>query len=78
MPQEVIAVFLRDLAVEGEDFLPEYLRRSTVLGRPVAFWQNGVRYEGVATDIDGEGALLVKMGEETARLPGGEITLRTL
>ena len=76
--QEVIAGLLRDLSREGEDFLPEYRRRSTVLGRPVAFWQNGVRYEGVATDIDGEGALLVKMGEETARLTSGEITLRTL
>lgn len=78
MMQEVIAGLLRDLAVEGEEFLPEYRRRSTVLGRPVAFWQNRVRYEGVATDIDGEGALLVKMGEETARLTSGEITLRPL
>lgn len=65
-------------ALLSEAILEEYRRRSTVLGRPVAFWQNGNRREGVAAAIDGEGALLVETEGGCVRLTSGEITLRPL
>ncbi len=68
---------LRDTGFSFGPYAAEYRRLSLILGKPVSFTRNGVVREGVARDIDRNGALLVRCGCNDIRLDSGEITLRT-
>lgn len=58
-------------------YMDEYRRRSAVLGRRVAFLQNGETREGIAIAVDDGGGLCVKLDDgDTVTLSSGEITLR--
>lgn len=59
------------------DFLPEYRRRSFLIGKRIAFLKNGTEYAGTAIGLDDRVRLLVKLdsGEFTA-LSSGEVTLK--
>jgi BirA family biotin operon repressor/biotin-[acetyl-CoA-carboxylase] ligase len=50
----------------------EWKRRSDTLGRRVKIIMPTESFEGYALDIDGEGALLVKVGENTQRVITGD------
>ena len=59
-----------------KDFLEEYRQRSFVIGKDVAFTQNGQDFRGVATAINGNGELIVQLPDGTAKtLSSGEISL---
>ncbi|EEU16714.1 bifunctional ligase/repressor BirA [Enterococcus faecalis] len=59
-----------------KDFLEEYRQRSFVIGKDVAFTQNGQDFRGVATTINGNGELIVQLPDGTAKtLSSGEISL---
>jgi BirA family biotin operon repressor/biotin-[acetyl-CoA-carboxylase] ligase len=63
--------------VSSMNFLGEYRQRSIVLNREVEVSQGSVNYRAVATDIDDEGALVVRLRDGSLRrLNSGEITLR--
>jgi len=55
--------------------MDEYRRRSLVLGREVAFTQNGVTYRGTATAINDAGNLEVQTESGVMVLSAGEISL---
>lgn len=78
---ESIACELYDLCVSASNsdrsYMQEYRTRSAVLGKRVTFVKDGVASEGIATDIDDDGALSVKLDSgDVAVLNSGEITLR--
>ena len=78
---ERIACELYDLclcASRGDRlYMQEYRERSAVLGKRVTFIREGMASEGIATDIDDDGALCVVLDNgEKVTLSGGEITLR--
>ena len=78
---ERIACELYDLyclAASGDrSYMKEYKERSAVLGRRISFGADGQTREGIATDIDDGGALLVTLDSgEQLSLGSGEITLR--
>ena len=78
---ESIACELYDLclsAAEGDrSYMNEYRERSAVLGKRVTFVKDGTASEGIATEIDDDGALLVTLDNgDKVMLSGGEITLR--
>ena len=59
-----------------KDFLEEYRQRSFVIGKDVAFTQNGQDFRGVATTINGNGELIVQLPDGTSKtLSSGEISL---
>lgn len=76
---EVIAELFPLLSVpEHREWLADYRAASTVLSRRVRFSDGGTVREGIATAIDGDGALIVRDGEGIEhRLFSGEITVRT-
>lgn len=67
----------RDLQVRGPGpLLQEWRRLATVLGRVVTVTA-GETWTGVAEDIDGEGALLVRRADgELVRVVAGDVSLR--
>ena len=72
---EWLIAFAEDPA--ATDYLARYREYSLVLGKSVRFTQNGVTREGVAEEIDGMGALTVRLSDGTRQLlSSGEITLR--
>ncbi len=63
----------------GADFsnyIKEYRRRSTVLGKEISFAENGKYICGTVVGITNTGALEVKCGDGTLLLSSGEISLR--
>ncbi len=56
-------------------FLPEYKTKSMVIGKEVYFIKNGETKEGVAVDINRDGALIVKTADGIVNLSTGEISL---
>lgn len=65
--------------VESEIFMDEYKSRSTVLGKEIYYFRNGIRFEGRALDFNEEGALIVQTHEnEVVTLNSGEITIRLI
>ena len=75
----LIAALLSLPALVQTDFLPEYRARSCVLGRRVRFGAHNAPEtwrEGMALDIDAQGALLVQTARGVERLATGEISLR--
>lgn len=67
-----------DILSSGDvSYMDEYRARSVVLGHAVRFTRNGALFEGIATDIDDEGGLVVRLPDGSKiTLMGGEITLR--
>ncbi len=57
-------------------FLPEYKKKSLVLGKEICFLTNGKAQEGVSVDINQDGGLVVKTEDGLLTLSTGEITLR--
>ncbi len=75
---EVTAELLPLLDASGmEGWLEEYRSASIVIGRRIAFSENGITQEGTAVSIDERGALIVLLGDgKTIRLFSGEISLK--
>lgn len=80
--EPLLATILNDLANaydradrEGVRWIvPAWRSRSSMLGSPITFRQNGALLEAVAEDIDHDGALLVRMADGThVRLVAGEV-----
>ncbi len=64
----------------AKKFLPEYRRRSNVLGQRVTILRNGISSgTGLAVDIDEQARLVVRLGNgETEHLNSGEISCKTM
>ena len=63
--------------LKNAEFISEYKKHSTVLGKSVKFTENGVTYNGIAEDILGNGALVVLLDDGSRHtLASGEISLR--
>ena len=64
-------------APSPDSFIDEYRAASAVLGKRVTYLRNGIRREGIASEIDGRGRLTV-VHDDGSRvlLSEGEITLR--
>ncbi|MTD41806.1 biotin--[acetyl-CoA-carboxylase] ligase [Erwinia sp. CPCC 100877] len=59
-----------------ESFIEEYRKKSFVLGKKVTFTQAGINYQGIATDINDLGELIVQLSSgEQKTLSSGEISL---
>ena len=64
-------------ASDRGDVLAYYKARSVVINKNIVFFEDGRKYFGTATDIDGYGRLLVRLdGGGEKILSSGEITLR--
>lgn len=57
-------------------FMAEYRAASVVLGREIAFLQNGEERRGVARDLAPDGSLLAEVDGALCRLDSGEVRLR--
>ena len=57
-------------------FLPEYRRRSFLLGKKVGAIYRGETVEGIARDIDKDGALLLESTQGILRLQTGEASVK--
>ena len=57
-------------------FLEESRRRSNVIGREIRVIEGDRSYEAEALDLDGQGRLIIRRGDETVRLDYGEVSLR--
>jgi BirA family biotin operon repressor/biotin-[acetyl-CoA-carboxylase] ligase len=54
----------------------EWAARLETLGRPVTVTLQAARWEGVAEDVDGDGALIVRLADGTKeRVLAGDVTL---
>ena len=80
---EVAAAMVREMRdtlpelVRSRSFLPEYRRRSILLGRPVRVLPVGQEpYEATAESIDEEAALVVDCQGRKIRLQTGEVSIR--
>ncbi|MBI3872298.1 MAG: biotin--[acetyl-CoA-carboxylase] ligase [candidate division Zixibacteria bacterium] len=58
-------------------FLPDYRRRSILLGKDVTIRQGEQTISGVATGIDDNGALIIRSGKREVVISSGEATLST-
>ena len=79
---ELIAEVARELlpmleSPHAREWIADYRRHSLVIGRRVAFLQNGEAREGTALSIDDDGALSVRLDSgEVVHLFSGEISLK--
>ena len=77
------AAMLAELLPLAEDlssrsFLPEYRRRSMLLGREIVFSRAGGRFADVAEGIDDNGGLVVRLPDGSREtLRSGEVSVRT-
>ncbi len=71
-----IANKLISASFDDENILAEYKKRSMVIGRNIIYYINNIPHQGIAVDIDNDGGLVVKSGNEAVVLNSGEITLR--
>lgn len=77
------AAMLAELLPLAEDlssrsFLPEYRRRSMLLGREIVFSRAGGRFAAVAEEIDDDGGLVVRLPDGSREtLRSGEVSVRT-
>ena len=77
------AAMLAELLPLAEDlssrsFLPEYRRRSMLLGREIVFSHAGGRFAAVAEGIDDNGGLVVRLPDGSREtLRSGEVSVRT-
>lgn len=56
--------------------IPEYRKRSCVIGESIRYLENNVWHDAVATDIDENGGLVILENNRKKVLVSGEITLR--
>ncbi len=62
-----------------KELIDEYKSLSLVLGKEVTFCKNGTEYEGIASDINLEGSLVVTLRDKTLlTVRSGEISLGSL
>ncbi len=74
---EIVNRFYCDLPrLFDSSFLPEYRRRSFLLGKRVSAIYGGETVEGIARDIDKDGALLLESARGTLRLQAGEVSVK--
>lgn len=65
--------------LETREFLPEYRRRSMILGEKIRFLRNNAWYEATAMDIDRNGGLIVERADMALEtLSSGEVSIRKL
>lgn len=76
---KIIAEFHHLQALCGsKELINEYKSRSLVLGKKIDFTKEGKIYTGIATDINNEGNLIVKLENgEIITLKSGEISLNS-
>lgn len=71
------AWYLRFQGEGGAPIVAGWKERSVMLGRRVRISTDGVTWEGIASDVDADGALLVRTASgEVRRVLAGEVTLR--
>lgn len=64
--------------LSSRSFLPEYRRRSMLLGREIVFSRAGGRFAAVAEGIDDNGGLVVRLPDGSREtLRSGEVSVRT-
>lgn len=74
---EIINRFYLDLPrLFDSSFLPEYRRRSFLLGKKISTVYRGETVEGIARDIDKDGALLLESAQGILRLQAGEVSVK--
>lgn len=72
-----IANEMHDIIELGGEYMHEYRRRSLVIGKRIAYTQNGATQAATALDIDDNGGLIVRLDNgDTRTLSTGEISLR--
>lgn len=65
--------------LESREFLPEYRRRSMILGEKIRFLRSNAWYEATAVDINENGGLIVERADGTHEtLSSGEVSIRKL
>ncbi len=63
--------------LESRSFLPDYRKRSMVIGKELVFIRREQRFYGKAIDLDPDGGLVVRLEDGTVEtLRSGEITVR--
>lgn len=63
-------------SIKDRNFIDKYKERSMVLGNEITYIENGQAKTATAIDIDIDGGLVIKTGEETKTLCSGEISVR--
>ena len=61
-----------------EAVLRTYKRNNLVLNKNITFTKNGSSFNGTATDIDAQGRLIVRCGNEDITLNSGEVSLENI
>ncbi len=65
--------------IAEREFIDDYKKYSTVLGKDISYTANGEKHEAHAVDIDRDGGLvIVTRGGEKKTLIGGEISVRVI
>jgi BirA family biotin operon repressor/biotin-[acetyl-CoA-carboxylase] ligase len=59
----------------GESLLEEYRARLEMLGQPIRVTSHGEILEGIARDIDADGALILDVGDTQVKLVAGDVTI---
>lgn len=59
----------------GESLSDEYRSRLEMLGQPIRVADHGILLEGIALDIDADGALILQSGETRVTLMAGDVTI---
>ncbi len=72
----VVSHLLSLLTQGSAEYLPEYRRRSMILGKEITYEKQGVTHTAVAKEIDEVGGLVVEENRETHTLRSGEVSVR--
>ena len=65
--------------LERREFMPEYRRRSILIGKEIEFLENGRQNSGTALEIDGQARLVIRdAGGNVRALSSGEVTIRRI
>lgn len=59
----------------GESLLSEYRARLTMLGQPIRLAEGDKIYEGIAEDVDEDGALILNQSNTRTKLYAGDVTV---
>lgn len=67
--------FYENLEQKQKEFIGEYRERSLLIGKRIAYTQNGETMTATVVEIDQNARLVVKKGEETVFLTTGEVQI---
>ncbi len=60
---------------DGETLLDDYRARLAMLGKPIRVMERGEILQGIAEDVDADGALILKQGDARVKLFAGDVTI---